>query len=418
MSRKEMGWTWILTLFSAGGIPVAVVTFVSLIIFVQCGFSYSLSSLLYALLFIPSVMKSILRPTCVTTIGCKRQILSVQSFLVVVHVLLAMGLVFSEDGRALLVLLMLLSAILCACHELLVDNYYGKVLTHGGQRVWRGVRMFATLAAQVLTYGLLIVIAGNFQWYFRYMEHTVPYSWAFVLGLVSLTILVCLLANMKLLVKGEASVVSEGERNMVQMRLVDLKSKLHTIWSKRTPLAICFLMLLPQSLLFATRVFFLLSSKKDGGLECSLMDVGFAQGAVGVIAFSFGIVLGHFIVRRYGWKRSFPPLAVVLGISPLFYYLMASNPVHYSLMAVCMMTFFSQLCFGVGINSCQKIAEQMSGRKYSSTVSVLNMPLVALAMILPVALSGVLLGCLGYERFFALCVITSIFPIIVSKAKI
>ena len=180
------------------------------------------------------------------------------------------------------------------------------------------------------------------------------------------------------------------------------------------PIAVCVLMLLPQSLLFATRVFFLLSDKDEGGLGCSLMDVGFAQGTVGVIAFSFGIVLGHFVIKRYGWRRTFPPLSAVLGLSPLFYFLMAIGCVSGGFFAVCLMTFLSQLCFGMGVNSCRMLAEHISGKKYSSTVNVLNIPLVALAMVLPIALSGVLLICMGFERFFALCVLMAIFPVVTS----
>ena len=409
------GWTWVLSLFAAGGIPTAIVSFVSLLVFVQCGCNYSLAAILYALLFLPSVLKSLVHPLCLTVKECKRQILMTQLLLLSVHYLLIVSFPVTSSNAKVVVflLLMLISASLCAWHELLSEHYYNNALTRYGRRALRGVKVFASLAAQVLTYGLLIVIAGNFQWYFRYMDDTMSYSWAFVIGLVSVVMMICLLANLKMPVEdGSCSDFVGNDRMLFGM--VEMKPKLRTVWSKRMPIAVCVLMLLPQSLLFATRVFFLLSDKDEGGLGCSLMDVGFAQGTVGVIAFSFGIVLGHFAIKRYGWKRAFPSLAVVLGLSPLFYYLMAIGCVSDDFFAVCLMTFLSQLCFGMGVNSCRMLAEHISGKKYSSTVNVLNIPLVALAMVLPIALSGVLLICMGFERFFALCVLMAIFPVVTS----
>lgn len=409
------GWTWVLSLFAAGGIPTAIVSFVSLLVFVQCGCNYSLAALLYALLFLPSVLKSLVHPLCLTVKECKRQILMTQLLLLSVHYLLIVSFPVTSSNVKVVVflLLMLISASLCAWHELLSEHYYNNALTRYGRRALRGVKVFASLAAQVLTYGLLIVIAGNFQWYFRNMDDTMSYSWAFVIGLVSVVMMICLLANLKMPVEdGSCSDFVGNDRMLFGM--VEMKPKLRTVWSKRMPIAVCVLMLLPQSLLFATRVFFLLSDKDEGGLGCSLMDVGFAQGTVGVIAFSFGIILGHFVIKRYGWRRTFPPLSAVLGLSPLFYFLMSIGCVSDGFFAVCLMTFLSQLCFGMGVNSCRMLAEHISGKKYSSTVNVLNIPLVALAMVLPIALSGVLLICMGFERFFALCVLMAIFPVVTS----
>lgn len=408
------GWTWVLSLFAAGGIPTAIVSFVSLLVFVQCGCNYSLAALLYALLFLPSVLKSLVHPLCLTVKECKRQILMAQLLLLSVHYLLIVSFTVTSNVKVVVfLLLMLISASFCAWHELLAEHYYNNALTRYGRRALRGVKVFASLAAQVLTYGLLIVIAGNFQWYFRNMDDTMSYSWAFVIGLVSVVMMICLLANLKMPVEdGSCSDFVGNDRMLFGM--VEMKPKLRTVWSKRMPIAVCVLMLLPQSLLFATRVFFLLSDKDEGGLGCSLMDVGFAQGTVGGIAFSFGIVLGHFVIKRYGWRRTFPPLSAVLGLSPLFYFLMAIGCVSDGFFAVCLMTFLSQLCFGMGVNSCRMLAEHISGKKYSSTVNVLNVPLVVLGMVLPIALSGMLLSCMGFERFFALCVLMAIFPVMVS----
>jgi PAT family beta-lactamase induction signal transducer AmpG len=181
--------------------------------------------------------------------------------------------------------------------------------------------------------------------------------------------------------------------------LARFKEKPHVL----TMLISLFVLLLPQALLFNTRVFFLLASSEEGGLGCSVQDVGFAQGTIGVVAFFLGVIIGRAMMKKNGQSAMFWDTAVVLTLSPLSYWLMARNPQPDSLLLICCMTFFAQLCFGFGLNVCRPFIIYISEQRYRNTTNFLYVPLVASLMVVPMTLSGWLCTELGYQTFFLAC---------------
>ena len=156
--------------------------------------------------------------------------------------------------------------------------------------------------------------------------------------------------------------------------------------------------------MFNPRVFFLLASSERGGLDCSFQDVGFAQGTIGVLAFSIGIALGRALMSRYGNRSMFGMTAVVLTLSPVPYMLMARQPQLDNMFLLCCMTFVAQLFFGFGLNVCRVYVPYISEQRYRNVTNFLYLPMVASLMVVPMAVSGWLCSELGYSTFFKLCV--------------
>ena len=161
------------------------------------------------------------------------------------------------------------------------------------------------------------------------------------------------------------------------------------------------LILLPQSLMFFTRAIFLLTHSDGGGLGCTLQEIGFAQGTVGVIAFWIGISGGRWLLRnaRVPESKLFRPLTLVLGLSPLVYFIMTVEKPH-SLMGLCIATFQAQLLFGLGLNACHGAVKSISGERHRNTINLLYIPLVSASMLVPMAASGWLCSTLGFRVFF------------------
>ena len=90
-------------------------------------------------------------------------------------------------------------------------------------------------------------------------------------------------------------------------------------WKGWGGLLLLFLLLLPQALMFHTRVLYLYDTHAHGGLQCTIQEIGFAQGTVGVIAFSLGIALGRLLIIRHTLQRLFWPMALSLVLSPFVY---------------------------------------------------------------------------------------------------
>ena len=186
-----------------------------------------------------------------------------------------------------------------------------------------------------------------------------------------------------------------------------LKAEIHVIDRIRqqpywfTPVLSLFFLLLPQSLMFYTRVIYLYDIRTRGGLGCSIQEIGFAQGTVGVIAFCIGLTIGRRILKSISLGQSFWPLALTLGISPLAYLTMTLLKPD-SLWTICACTSLAQFCFGLGLYACRLPVLYISGERYRNTINLLYIPLVATCIIPPAALSGWLTQWCGYHHFFML----------------
>lgn len=393
-------WTWVPTLFGAEEIPSAMVTFVALLMFLQCGASPAKAAFCSALLFLPWALKSFIR-SWVRRRGHFRHTLHLTEGMLFLSLILV-ALSFPYGQRALFASLMLTS-LLCACHELAARMYYERMLRPPLQRVFTTPKIFFSQMSVVLTYGMLIIVVGSLQVYYRHLLH----AWS--MGCYLLAGGFALFAIYHLAVLRSPQV---GNHSMNHSMSSSVRAEMHIIDRIRqqpgwqAPVIALFCLLLPQSLMFFTRTIYLYDTRAHGGLGCSIQEIGFAQGTVGVIAFCFGLTLGRRILRRTSLRRSFRPLSIVLGLSPLAYlYMTSTQPT--SLWTVCACTSLAQFCFGLGLYACRLPVHYISGERYRNTINLLYIPLVATCLIPPAALSGWLAHACGYPCFFLLDVLSA-----------
>ena len=399
--RTHNPWLWIPSLCATKEIPSVVVLFVALLMFLQFGASETMASIYSAMLFLPWVMKSFFYSKVRKAGSYKRQLHIAESLLFLSLMGIAVYISEAKVKEGVLFLLLFVLSLLCAWHELLSRIYYSRMLYPRQQQLFSNTKMLASQMVLVITYGVLIIVAGFFEVFFRSYQK----AWAMESSLVAGGFM--LFAIMNVLVLQPPRVYDPYRKESLagtvknEMQVVArIRQKPHIF----PVLLSLFFLLLPQALMFNTRVFFLLSPAEEGGLGCSIQDVGFAQGTIGVLAFSIGIAWGRAVMKKYGNHRFFFwSAAGVLTLSPLSYMLMAQHPQINNMLLLCCMTFFAQLCFGFGLNVCGLYVPYISGQRYRNTINFLYLPMVASLMILPMALSGWLCTVLGYSIFFLLC---------------
>ena len=394
-------WIWIPSLCVAEEIPAAVVMFVALLMFLQFGADEGMAALYSGGLFLPWVMKSYFYSKVRNAGLLERNLHRAELLMLVCLMGIAVYVSEAKVQDWLLFIFLFALSCLCAWHELLSRLFYSKMLEPREQRLYGTTKMVSSQMTLVVTYGVLIIVAGFFEVFFRSYQK----AWAMESSLVAGGFMIFCILNFIVLprVQGRQPYRYESVADTVknEWHIVSrIRQKPHIF----AVLLSLFFLLLPQALMFNTRVFFLLASSERGGLDCSFQDVGFAQGTIGVLAFSLGIALGRSMMREYGNRSMFGVTAVVLTLSPVPYLLMALYPQIGNMLMLCCMTFVAQLFFGFGLNVCRVYVPYISEQRYRNVTNFLYLPMVASLMVVPMTLSGWLCMELGYQTFFKLCV--------------
>lgn len=382
--KSNEGGFWTITLFAANEIPSAVVTFVALIMFLQMNIGVALSTLFAAILLLPWVAQPFMRRLLPGMGGDRWWLHLIEIILAGTMALFALTL---RNGMWWTMLMLAWISTLSAWHDIMAKHYFMRRTMMAQETHHLVLRALSSQMATVLTYGLMIMAVGVLQIYFRQRSQT--YSWALGYYILAGAYLLMTLMNMLLLRNaGNTEITTTRQWPWQQKR-----------WKEH--LIMLLLMLMPQGLMFYSRTVFLLAQPQEGGLGCTLQEVGFAHGTIGVIAFLTGVALGKGILNKWGENRTKWPLTICLGLSPAVYLTMT----HCKPEGVWMLsayTLMAQLLFGIGLNACRKYIENLSGERYRNSVNPLYIPAISLCIVLPMALSGFLLERLDFKLFFML----------------
>lgn len=398
-----------------------MITFVALLMFLQLGVGWELSTLYCALLTLPWVLKSFLREK-VRRMGRFAHVLRLIEA-GIFGALTALAFTFSSSSRYHVLLVfgvLLVLCLFCAWHELAARMYYERMLRPWQQRLYNSSKMFFSQASTVVTYGAMIMTVGALEVFYHNRRNAITISWSTAIYLLAGLYLLLFLYNFFVLRSPRV-----GDRRQVESLSHAVRAEVHVIdrilhKSHGLAVIVClFFVLLPQALLFHTRVLYLFAPHADGGLGCSLQWIGLAQGTVGVIAFSAALGLGHHLLRQCSYEPSsssllqstdssqrfsswpFLLMALCLPLSPVVYFLMTLYPPA-TLLPLCIATFLAQSLFGFGLNACMLFVRYISGERYRSTINYLYIPLVSLVMLPALAVSGWLVAHLGFQSFFLL----------------
>jgi PAT family beta-lactamase induction signal transducer AmpG len=382
--KSNEGGFWTITLFAANEIPSAVVTFVALIMFLQMNIGVALSTLFATILLLPWVAQPFMRRLLPGMGGDRWWLHLIEIILAGTMALFALTL---RNGMWWTMLMLAWISTLSAWHDIMAKHYFMRRTMMAQETHHLVLRALSSQMATVLTYGLMIMAVGVLQIYFRQRSQT--YSWALGYYILAGAYLLMTLMNMLLLRNaGNTEITTTRQWPRQQKR-----------WKEH--LIMLLLMLMPQGLMFYSRTVFLLAQPQEGGLGCTLQEVGFAHGTIGVIAFLTGVALGKGILNKWGENRTKWPLTICLGLSPAVYLTMT----HCKPEGVWMLsasTLMAQLLFGIGLNACRRYIENLSGERYRNSVNPLYIPAISLCIVLPMALSGFLLERLDFKLFFML----------------
>ena len=159
---------------------------------------------------------------------------------------------------------------------------------------------------------------------------------------------------------------------------------------------------LGEAMLIKMAAPFLLDRIDAGGLGLSTETVGIVYGTVGIICLSAGGILGGWLIARLGLKRIIWPMAIILNVPHLLYVYMAmARP---PLAAVYLMVGVEQFCYGLGFTAMAVFMMYNARDPYKTSHFAISTGFMALGMMLPGMISGIVQQAVGYMNFFIIVV--------------
>ena len=158
---------------------------------------------------------------------------------------------------------------------------------------------------------------------------------------------------------------------------------------------------------------FLLDSREVGGLGLTTGEVGIVYGTVGILALTFGGILGGLLAAKDGLKKWLLWMVLAITLPNLaFVYLSYYQPENFIIINICVA--FEQFGYGFGFTAYMLYLIYSSEGDHKTAHYAIGTGFMALSMMLPGMFSGWLQELIGYKHFFLWVMICSLPTFIVA----
>lgn len=388
-----------------------LVVTVSAIMFKQLGISNADVALYTSWLYLPWVIKPFWSPF-VDLVKTKRW------WLLLTQLILGAGLAgvaltlntanFFKWSLAILWLL----AFSSATHDISIDGFYMLGLDEGEQSLFVGIRNTAYRIAMIAGQGGLLIMVGQFE---RLFGSTVR-AWS--LGFMvagGLMILLWLYHSYILPHPVADCTIGVSGKNILKefgMTFVSYFKKPNIL----PALLFILLFRFPEAQLGKIAPLFLVDDAASGGLALTTGQVGFAQGTLGVIGLLLGGILGGITLSHYGLKKCIWYMVAAISVPDLVYVYLSWFPTqNMALVSTCI--FIEQMGYGFGFTAYTLFLMYFARGEHQTSHYAISTGIMALGMMLPGMISGMLQEHMGYRTFFiwviACCAVTCVVSAII-----
>ncbi len=404
MASPRASWAWVPTLYFAEGLPYVLVVTVSAIMFKQLGISNADVALYTSWLYLPWVIKPFWSPF-VDLVKTKRW------WLLLTQLILGAGLAgvaltlnatnFFKWSLAIMWLL----AFSSATHDISIDGFYMLGLDEGEQSLFVGIRNTAYRIAMIAGQGGLLILVGQFEKMFGSTVRAWSLGFLVAGGLMILLwlyhsyILPHPVADCTIGISGSNILKEFG------MTFVSYFKKPNIL----PALLFILLFRFPEAQLGKIAPLFLVDDAAAGGLALTTGQVGFAQGTLGVIGLLLGGILGGITLSRFGLKKCIWYMVAAISVPDLVYVYLSWFPTqNMALVSTCI--FIEQMGYGFGFTAYTLFLMYFARGEHQTSHYAISTGIMALGMMLPGMISGMLQESMGYRTFFiwviACCAVT------------
>ena len=468
-AEKRNAWLFVPTTYFAEGLPYILINSVSVIIYKNMGVSNAEMAFWTSWLYLPWVIKMLWGPM-VDMYGTRRS-WAVYTQLILACCLGASALSFTgQHFFAISLLSFAAGAFVSATHDIAVDGFYMLALSKPDQAFFVGIRSMCYRFAMIFGTGFLVFRAGKLQeagnsaaasWgtmltisaglflaLFVYHRFMLPYPAEDVpkakFKFSGILPLIGYLAAAGVIIKLFTVLPDVWSKLATAAALVaalfyacrvyifpSLKRKMADEGNSFNEAFISYFTMdgigyivafilfyrLAEAMLLKMTQPFLLDASEKGGLAIATAEVGIIYGTIGMIALIVGGLLGGWLISRYGFRRCLWPMVLALHVPDVFYLYMAyAQPALQQIVVfgrsipfgtVPLLVAAEQFGYGIGLTAFTVYLMMICKGKYKTAHFAISTGIMALGMMVPGMISGMLQQAVGYKHFFlAVCLLT------------
>jgi len=400
LEKKSPGW-WVPTLYVAEGLPYALVTSVSLVLYKNLDVPNGTITFWSALLGLPWIFKPLWGPL-VDSLHTRRLWAWVMQ-LVMGAILAGVALALPLPGffGATLALFWLL-AFASATHDIAADGFYILALAEGDQSLFSGVRNTFYRVANIAAQGGLVIFAGKMH----ALTGSFATAWLLAFALAAGVVFGLALYHRHALPRPVADVAKTAGGNSSGSSMGTF-----TAFFRRPAivpmLAFVLLYRLGEAQLLPVAKLFLLDPRARGGLGLTNEQYGLVYGGFGLGALLAGGLLGGYVVSRHGLKFWLWPMLFAIHLpDTVFIWLAYAQP--QNIFAIGAGVAVEQFGYGFGFTAFMLYLIRIARGPHATAHYALCTGFMALGITLPGMWSGGLQERLGYRHFFVWVILATV----------
>ena len=397
-------WIWVPSLYFAQGVPYVVAMTVSVIMYKRLGISNTDIALYTSWLYLPWVIKPLWSPF-VDMFSTKRLwIVSLQFVIGICLALAAFALPLPAFFTYTLAIFWLM-AFGSATHDIAADGFYMLALEQHQQAAFIGVRSTFFRIAMITGTGILVVLAGQIE---TRSGGNIPLAWSVTFGVLA-GLFLLFFAYHKLMLPyptADRPTLSEATQGVWKefVRTFGLFFRKKGIVGT---LAFLLFYRFAEAQLVKLVSPFLLDAREKGGLGLTTSEVGIVYGTVGVIAMTFGGLLGGWVISKKGLKSLLWVMVLSIHLpDAMFVYLSQVQPEN--LLLINIAVAIEQFGYGFGFTAYMLYMILVAEGEHKTAHYAICTGFMALGMMVPGMFSGMIQEAIGYSNFFLWVILATI----------
>ena len=354
-----------------------------------------------ALLLLPSSLRFFWAPW-IDSLGSKRDLCWRFTALMALLVLLLGGLTAMKMLTPVTAFIIIgLFALVFSCLEVASDGYYIRIFDRKMQAEFVGIKTAAIRGGIILSIVLFIRLAGDLQE--KGWEKNM--AWGIAVASAGATLLLLALYYRYALPRAPGD---EAVKDSSPFPLGPVLKEYVTQKRAWAIIAMLLIFRLGQGMQVYMVPPFLMDSPDLGGFGMGPKDIAMLKTFADMPCMIVGGILGGFIIKRYGLKRTLIPFTLFMNVPNFAYiYLSVAHPVaeitifgYPFYRDVFFTAMLETLGYGIGFSAFYYYLHAIAVGKHKTSMLAISSGLMGLGFYLPGALSGILQEHLGYSSLF------------------